>query len=586
MNKRALNTISTLDHVEASKGPIPCSNSVEPYLTDESSSFKGVAEKVFLPRCEAEVVQLMREMYSRGVEVTVSGSGTSLTGARVPFGGIVISMEQMTSTPMRPGFQALQFKDQRTNREYRVLTGVDQKGSFMIAPPGITLEIVEEVLKPMGLMYPPDPTEKTATMGGSVATNASGSRSFRYGPTRSWVRRLRVVLPFGEVLEVRRGEVKAVENRFIIETSSRGVIHVPLPTMQMPRVRKNSAGLFVEEGMDLIDLFIGSEGILGIFTEIEVSLTQSRETFQCLAFYPSRFQALAFVEKVMSLSRKPAGKPFMGDFTNPLSLEYYDGCSLKFLDWGGKSPIPIPGNAEAAVEFEQEVDEETLEVCMEKWDELLDEFHPIQTYVAFTEDEKRRLVEFRHSLPEAVNQYVRTRGVSKVATDVAVPEDETQRMIDFYEEVGRRAQTERVNRRLGLSPTHIVSMDDESLIFKDEKEAQGLKVASLYFGHIGDSHLHLNFLPESHGELEYMKNLALEVVKKGVELGGTVSAEHGVGKKFYLEDGTVKPLLELMYSKEVLLGMAKLKLAFDPKGVLNVGNMFPKEYLTEAANRL
>lgn len=528
----------------------------------------------------------MKEAYSQGVEVTVSGSGTGLTGARVPFGGIIISMEQITSTPMRPGLNAVQFKDQRANREYRVLTGVDKKGPFMIAPPGITLEILETMLRPSGLMYPPDPTEKTATLGGSVATNASGSRSYRYGATRSWVRRLRVVLPFGEILDVKRGEVKAVENKFIIKTSTRGVLQVPLPSMKMPMVKKNSAGLFVEEGMDLIDLFIGSEGILGILTEIEISLTQSREAFQCLAFYSTKRQALAFVEKVRTLSRNQVVDEFRGGLTNPLSLEYYDGCSLRFLSLRGGSPIPIPENAEAAVEFEQDIDEETLEGSMEEWDRLLDEFNPIQTYVAFTEDEKRRLRDFRHSLPEAVNQYVRTRGVSKVATDVAVPENEVQRMIEFYEEVGGKALRVRVNRKQDLSLTPAGVGGDGSSTSEGRKGQQGSEVAYLYFGHIGDSHLHLNFLPESAGELEYMKNLAVEVVKKGVELGGTVSAEHGVGKKVYLEGGMAKPLLELMYPKEALLGMAKLKLAFDPKGILNVGNMFPREYLREAAARL
>jgi len=104
------------------------------------------------------------------------------------------------------------------------------------------------------------------------------------------------------------------------------------------------------------------------------------------------------------------------------------------------------------------------------------------------------------------------------------------------------------------------------------------EVAYAIFGHIGDYHLHFNFLPKSTDELEQMKKASYRFARKGVELGGTITAEHGVGKKTYVDNGTSKPYLELMYGRQGLESIAAIKAAIDPNWILNRGNVVTVEY--------
>ena len=146
---------------------------------------------------------------------------------------------------------------------------INKKDKFAIVEPGVTLEEIESAVKKEGLLYPPDPTEKSATIGGNVSTNAAGGRSYRFGPTRNYIRRLKIILPSGTGLNIKRGLFYAGES------SEFELPHTKLrvPNYRMPDV-KNAAGYFSKPGMDLIDLFIGHEGTLGIISEVEIALAQ------------------------------------------------------------------------------------------------------------------------------------------------------------------------------------------------------------------------------------------------------------------------------------------------------------------------
>src|SRR5213078_2096467 len=147
------------------------SGSVSARYLEDASGLKGYAERVLVPSGESAVAAALREASAAGIPVTIAGAGTGVTGARVPFGGWVLSLEKLTRLKIEPG---------------RAIVGA-----------GVLLRDVHAAAQRTGQFYPPDPTETGASIGGTIACNASGSRSFRYGATRRWVMRLRVVLADG-----------------------------------------------------------------------------------------------------------------------------------------------------------------------------------------------------------------------------------------------------------------------------------------------------------------------------------------------------------------------------------------------------
>lgn len=583
---------------------------VEKYLTDESVILKGKAEEIVFPETEIQVANLLNDANLRKTLVTVSGAGTGITGSRVPFGGIVLSAERLTKVPERDSMPCGIFRDTIAGVEYELYVAKNEH--YAIAPPGISIENLQKLVERNGLFYPVDPTEKTAFLGGTVATNASGAKTFHYGPTRNWIRRVRVVLPNGDVLDIRRGEVFSNDrNEFEIVLHSGEQIRLQTPPYEMPNV-KNAAGYFATRQMDLIDLFIGCEGTLGVFTEIEVSLTDRPKTFECLAYFPTTDDAKRFCDEARQIAKSGNERKGGFDLVAPLSLEFFDRCSLEIQR--AKHP-DIPAKAKAAILFEQAIKEEKLYDCLSQWNTLFEHHHVINSWLPMDQRDKEKLTEIRHSLPEGINDYVRSKGTHKVATDIAVPAERFSEMMRFHVEVGLEIQTTRVladlgsqydskifqsltlpekvrfvEDRAGISPpasgtspnaeTQLSEQDHESLADRIDivRGSSKTEVAYAIFGHIGDFHLHFNFLPRSAVELDQMKKASYRLAKRAVELGGTITAEHGVGKKTYLDDGVEKPYLELMYGKQGLESIAAIKSAIDPNWILNRGNVVSTEY--------
>ena len=217
---------------------------IESFLTDASFIRDGHADRVVLPESIDDVSEILARANRDRVPVTVSGAGTGTVGGRVAFGGIVLATDKLNH-----------------------IKSIDRDG-FAVVEAGVILADLQRAVDQQGLLYPPDPTERGCFVGGNVATNASGARTFKYGPTRNYIRRLKVVLASGEVIDLRRGEVRADANgRMRI-----GKIDLSLPDFHMPDTRKNATGYFIAPEMDAIDLFIGSEGTLGVICEIEVRL--------------------------------------------------------------------------------------------------------------------------------------------------------------------------------------------------------------------------------------------------------------------------------------------------------------------------
>ena len=505
------------------------------YIVDESRIIIGSAERIYFPKNEKQVVRILKECNKLKKRATISGGGTGITGSRVPLGGIIIAMDDFTEIEKEPKENEKLIKKEFLGKTYSIIIGFDKEKNeyYAIAPPGIPLHLLKRMVEEEGLFYPPDPTELNAFLGGTVATNASGSRTFYFGTTRDYIRKLRVVLPTGEVIELERNKHKVMNWQFYIVYPDGKEIKVELPHYNFPNLKKNVAGYYIKKEMDLIDLFIGSEGTLGVFTEIEIKLLEKPKIiYPFYSMFKSENDALNFVKRLRSIFHEIEDKI--------ISIEFFDENSVSIA----KSNYPeiISKEPKSIIFFEiMSKSENHITKSLEKINEILEECNSITSLMLNIEKAR----EIRHYIPKSVNEFVRKHGLHKVATDIAVPEESFDEMFNYYHKIG-----------------------NESKIFY------------VIFGHIGDFHLHFNFLPKNKEELEKALEYCTLLIKKAMELKGTPTAEHGVGKKSYFDKGKKKPLIDLIYNEEIIKEVIKMKRTIDPNLILNIGNIIPDEYLT------
>ncbi|HYI94617.1 MAG TPA: FAD-binding oxidoreductase [Bryobacteraceae bacterium] len=444
---------------------------------EDASGFRGHADSVYTPQSEAEVQRILVEASASLTPITISGAGTGVTGGRVPFGGIVLSLERFRHIDIQPG-------------SARVGAGV-------------LLRELQQAASSSEQFYAPDPTEISASIGGTIATNASGSRSFLYGDTRRHVLALRVALMNGSVLELRRGDPIPFETRAI----------------PAPSTKKHTAGFPLRPGMDVLDLFIGSEGTLGVVMEAVVRLLPiPEELLSGIVFFRSDDDALTAVDMWREIS-------------GLRMLEYIDAGSLDLLR---PTYSDIPGAAKSALLIEQQIDNDSE---YDAWDSRLTQTQALKeaSWFAASDFDRERFRRFRHALPEAVNDLVRRRGVLKMNTDFAVPLERNREMIAIYRDAL-------------------------------EREFPGQYVI---FGHIGDAHVHVNILPNSGEDAERAKAVITQLAREAAAFGGTVSAEHGLGKR-------KSHLLAIQYTEEQIESMRAVKRRFDPHWLLGRGTLFPE----------
>jgi len=427
-------------------------------ITD-ASGYAGRADQVFTPRSEEEIAAILVRASAEGVPVTVMGALTGLAGGAVPKSGWAISMAQFRRLNVFPG-------------NARVGTGV-------------LLRDVQAEATASGQFYAPDPTENTSSIGGNIGANASGSRSFRYGATRQHVRAVRAVHIDGRIVEYRRGDK----------------VDFDVPRIPLPRTRKHSAGYRLEPGMDFVDLFIGSEGTLGVVTEAELQLLPAPgEILGGVVFFPTEDAALDAVDRW-----RPAPGLRM--------LEFLDSRSLKLMEqpYGAAVLLELEGDAELDM---------TGALENESW-------------FGSSAADRERFRQFRHRLPERIHERLRRAGFVVLATDYAVPLERNRDILALYRTV--------LSRNFG----------DKFVMF----------------GHIGDAHVHTEILPETQQEWERGTEVAVELAQEVVAMGGTVGAEHGLGKR-------KAHLLSIQYHPAEIEAMRSVKRRFDPQGLLGQGNLF------------
>jgi FAD/FMN-containing dehydrogenases len=464
--------------------------SIKSYFEDSSNLNGGHADSIVIPENIEELSEFVKKANRDRLPITVSGGGTSTTGSRIPFGGTVVSLEK-----------------------FNKIIDISKDKMRAVAQSGVLVDDFKSACEKMGLFYASHPTERSAFLGGTVSTNASGARSFRYGPTRKQVKRLKMVLATGQIFEIGRGEKILTRNNPII----------PLPTYKMPKV-KNSAGYFAGEGTDYVDLFIGQEGTLSIITEVELSLSRlPYKIFSSFVFFKERKDAWSFAAEARRSSA--------------LSIEYFDSNALRLLSLKRGN---VPQDSQAAIFFEQELTKDREEQILDEWFKVIVKHNASldDTWAAMNADECEAFNQLRYSIPESINEIVRHTGMRRLSTDIAVPEEKLSELMNFY-----------VNTLTSCGIEHVI------------------------FGHIGECHLHVNLLPKDEEEHKRSKDICLSFIRKGVSLGGTVSAEHGIGK-------TRREYLEEMYGRQGVMEMARIKKALDPNWILGLDNIFSKEILS------
>jgi len=494
---------------------------IQSFLADSSHVGGGFAERVVWPETAEEVAEVLVEASRAQKAVTISGAGTGTVAGRVPFGGVVLATDKL-------------------NR-IRQIARDDRGGGRAIAEAGVILGDFQRAVESEELLYPPDPTERSCFLGGTVATNASGARTFKYGPTRNYVERLQIALATGDIIDLRRGERHAdVDGKITIPLPSGQSIEAQLPTYQMPRVRKHASGYYIAPGMDLIDLFVGSEGTLGVIVEIEVKLLPKPQgLLSGVVFFTSEDSLLGFVREARERSLMSRGtSPTVSALAamDARALEYFDSESLRFLQPKYET---IPPEAIGAIFFEQETTPASEDSLMNEWLSLLERHNALadQSWFATSEADQTRLREFRHALPVLMNEWFARHNQRKISTDMAVPDEAFAGMLRFYED-----------------------------------SLRGGNLRYTIFGHIGDNHVHVNILPRDDEEAARAREIYRTFIRRAVDVGGTISAEHGIGK-------LKREYLGELYGERHLREMAELKRAFDPAGILGRGNMFADDLL-------
>lgn len=521
----------------------PCTDADADYLRDESRR-TGRAEAIAFPRDAAGLRRALTEAQAGGMALTLQGARTGITGGAVPDGGAVLNLSRM-------------------DRILALRAGPDGAPSLLVEP-GLTLQELNrrlaardllvdapdagtrERLGPFGdgpdWFFAPDPTETSASLGGMVACNASGACSFRYGATRRHVRGLTVMLPDAQTLSLQRGRERGQGRAFRLTTREGRVLDGTLPRYRLPAV-KNAAGYYAVDDMDLLDLWIGAEGTLGVVAAIDLRLTRAPAfRWGLTAFFPGDAEALRFVR-----AARGEGGTMPVTAVAPVAIEFFDDRVLRLIAAGRaanaslQQELPaLPAQAAAAVYVELHAGDEpaaleTLEflagaIAASGGDDTT-------TWIADTAAELQRLHQFRHAAPELVNLRIdhyrrQAPALTKLGTDMAVP---------------------------------AAQLETALAMFRRDLEAQGLDY--VVFGHLGDNHFHVNILPSNMEAYAAGKQLYQQWARRVIAWGGTISAEHGIGK---LKTG----LLREMLGDQGIDAMRTIRNLFDPDQRFNRGNLF------------
>ena len=498
-----------------------------PYTIDECK-IRGRADSVSIPDDEEELRSEISRCNDSKIPVTVNAMRTGLCGGGVPEGGEVISLERldrMIGLGVRDDGYFLRTQPCVTVRKLRDTVMMKHIDGFSDVTPGACELFLKDKRR---FFYPVDPTEMDSSIGGNIAANSSGPRTFKYGPTRNWVISIKVILADGSAIRIDRGRHFADGRHFSADVDGKH-LEFDVPSYDFNTSVKNAGGLYSKEGMDLIDMFIGSEGILGIVAEADVLLAEWHPLISNIAFMPDDASALSLIKDVRH-------DPVIA----PEFLEYFDCGSIDLIRRVSDSDPTIlrpPEQRCSAVFLDMALDD----AVRERYQRLFELIRknggdPSLSWAGHDQDDRGRMFEFRHSVPKSIFEYVASLkeempALNKMGTDMSVPEDRSDEMMAFY---------------------------------KKTLDSYGLEY--VIFGHLGDFHPHVEIILKDLEDLRKAREAYAVLAQKAVDLGGSPSAEHGIGK-------LKRDYIRMMYGEKGIEEIRSLKRYFDPNMILNRGDM-------------
>ncbi len=511
------------------------------HLEDAAHFPGGHAQALARPSTEGEVAALL----SGSPAVLAIGAQSSLTGGATPHGGFILSTE-------------------RLNQINLCADGLVRAGA------GVVLSDLQDVLARSRRWYPPVPTFTGAFVGGVVATNAAGAATFKYGATRPWVEGLTVVLACGCVLDLERGAAITTRAEGWTIACAHGERHVTPGSYRLPAVAKCSAGYFAADPMDLIDLFIGSEGTLGVITDVTLrTMAEPPALAMAVVTTTSEQAALALTGELRAEAQRTwaAGA---GGGTDPgvpgldiSAIEHMDRRSIEIVREDAadrRSEVLLPADAEVVLFVHIELQAGSSAEAL--YEEVASALGPMAPDTPMTR--LCRLLD-RHGVLERA--------------ELAMPGDRAR--LDQLLALREAAPTG-VNRRIGIAKRDIdariektaadiivpfESLNEMMRIYREGYAQRGLDFA--IWGHISDGNLHPNVLPQSYADVAAGKDAILEFGRAAARLGGCPLAEHGVGR-----NATKQRLLAEMYGPAGIGEMRAIRAALDPGGVLAAGVLF------------
>src|SRR5271169_5244987 len=458
---RRADIVAALKRIVPGEGVIASEQAMRPYESDGLTAYRQVPMVVVLPETTAQVAAVLGYCYREGIKVVPRGAGTSLSGGALPLGdGVLLGMAK-----------------------FKRIRAIDFENRVAVVEPGVTNLAVSQAVDHAGFYYAPDPSSQIAcTIGGNVAENSGGVHCLKYGMTTNNVLGCEVVLINGDVIRL-------------------GGKHL-------------DAG-----GYDLLGVFIGSEGLLGVVTEVTVRILQKPESARAILIgFPDAGDAGACVGRIIGAGIIPAG------------IEMMDRPAIHAVEEFVHAGYPL--NVEAILIVELDGPQAEVDHLVAKVSEL---------------------------------------ALGCRATTLRSSNSEAERLL-FW--AGRKAAFPAVGR---ISPDYFC-MDGtipRAMLpkvlqrMREMSHHYGLRVANVF--HAGDGNLHPLILYDANqpGELERAEAFGADILKLCVEVGGVLTGEHGVGVE-------KRDLMGAMFDEVDLDQQLRLKCAFDPDGLLNPGKVFPQ----------